>query len=133
MKEYRVSSPLLDILVGVGRSEKEARDSFNIFLNDLYIDYLEGKKVGRYRKRGRPSKRVEEWHITVKPQTKKDVGALAKNLGTSQGEVVDYLIGFWRAHPEAMESTTKSGSARPAKTARKKARNKKSAGTRKVG
>src|SRR5207253_11503723 len=95
-KVYIVESPLLDICHGIARTSKEAWKIFNEMLDEMYIEYLEGGQVGRYKKPGRPAKGAKEFHVRVKPETKKTVVALAKYLGTTQGEAVDYLAKLWK-------------------------------------
>lgn len=99
-KVYIVESPLLDICHGIAETETEAWEIFEDALDAMYIKYLEGKTVGRYHKRGRPPLHGADFHVTVKPETKKTVLTLANYLDTSQGEVVDYLAGFWKAKRE---------------------------------
>lgn len=96
-KVYVVESPLLDICIGAAKKEKEAWKIFNDLLEAMYVKYLEGKIVGRYKNRGRPSKGGVQFHAAIKPATKEVLEDLAAEVGCSQGEVVDYLAAFYNA------------------------------------
>lgn len=96
-KEYIVESPLLDICHGIAESKKEAWNIFGDLIDSMYIEYLEGKGVGKYG-RGRPPKGRTELHTQVNARTKKGLAALAKKLGVSQGEVMDFLLFFYDCH-----------------------------------
>lgn len=114
-----VESPLLDIVTGASHNEDEAWEIFYDLLDACYIEYLEGKRVGQYQNRGRPAKGGISFNAQVKPSTKQEIATLAKNLGCSQGEAVDYLLashnagvsrGFiWISTKEAKKRSTGKG------------------------
>ncbi len=87
---FIVQSPLFERCMGVAKTEKEARKIFNELLTDYYVAYLEGNLVS-YEKPGRPAKGYVELHVQVKPTIKKQIATKAKELGISQGEVIEYL------------------------------------------
>lgn len=107
-KLYIVKSPLLDICVGAAKTELQAWKLFEDILDDLYISYLEGRKVGRYARRGRPASGAARIHIQVKQHTKAGLERLAKQLSCSLGETVDYLFAYKLA-AEERKSSPKSG------------------------
>ncbi len=87
---FVVQSSLFERCMGIAETEKEAWKIFHELLNDYYIAYLEGKLVG-HEKRGRPAKGYVELHVQVKPTIKNEIASTAKELGISQGEVIEYL------------------------------------------
>jgi len=87
---FVVQSPLFERCMGIAETEKEAFKIFHELLNDYYIAYLEGRLVS-YEKRGRPEKGYVELHVQVKPTIKNEIASTAKELGISQGEVIEYL------------------------------------------
>lgn len=89
-KVYVVESPMLDIIAGVAETEEESWAIFVDLLQAAYIEYLEGRMVGSY-KRGRPAKGGIHLHVQVKPETREQLSVLAKEFGISQGEVIDFL------------------------------------------
>jgi hypothetical protein len=96
-KVYIVESPLLDICHGIANTEQKAWEIFEDLLNAMYIEYLEGRKVGQYSKRGRPRKGGVAFNANIKSTTKKMVANLASHLGISQGEVMDFMVASWQA------------------------------------
>ncbi len=94
---YIVESPLLDIVFGAAKDEDEAWKIFDDLVDACYIAYLEGKKVGQYKHRGRPAKHGVAIHAQIKQSTKNDINALSQSLGISQGEAIDYLTSFHKA------------------------------------
>jgi hypothetical protein len=48
---FIVESPLLDICTGASKNKKEAWSIFHDLLDEMYIKYLEGKKIGQYKRR----------------------------------------------------------------------------------
>lgn len=95
---FIVQSPLLDICTGAAKNKKEAWQIFHDLLNSMYIKYLEGKKVGRYKSPGRPAKNRLGFACQIKPTTKRSIQSMAKKLEISQGEVIDYLLRSHQAH-----------------------------------
>jgi len=93
---YIVQSPLFERCLGVAKSEKEAWKIFHEILGEYYIDYLEGKLIG-YEKPGRPAKGYVELHAQVKPKIKEQIAKMAKELGISFGETIEYLCCFVQA------------------------------------
>jgi hypothetical protein len=89
---FVVESPLLEDVIGAGLTKEEAWNSFIIFVNDAYIEYLEGS----FGKRGRPSKGNVEIHVQVKSSSKEALKALSENLGVSQGECIDFLVAYFK-------------------------------------
>src|SRR5271170_6417514 len=89
-KCYIVQSPLFERCIGAAATKEEAWKIFRELLADFYVAYLEGKLVG-YARRGRPAKGYVELHAQVKPVVKEEISARAKDLGISQGEVIEYL------------------------------------------
>lgn len=110
-KEYVVESPLLDVCHGIADTKAEAWDTFDDLLNAMYIEYLEGKGVGRY-KRGRPAKGRVEFHAQLKQETKKGIADLAKQWEISQGEALDFLMFFYRCQQSENKPVSKLKSRR---------------------
>jgi hypothetical protein len=94
---FVVESPLWDICAGVDEDQARAWEIFNELLDAMYVEYLEGKGVGRYERRGRPSKGGTILNVSVRPSTKSEIETLAKQLECSQGEAVDFLCAFYSA------------------------------------
>jgi lipoate synthase len=117
-KLYTIESPLLNICSGIAETEDEAREIFEDGLDAMYIEYLEGRQVGQYAKRGRPAKNRVNLNCQVKPETIKSIKKLAAKLGVSQGECVDFLYAHWSAlQTFAVASSSKRrNAARNAKT-----------------
>jgi len=97
-KVYVVASPLLDICVGAAETEKESWEIYDDLLQAFYVEYLEGKVVGLYGKRGRPAKGGIAVDARVKPPTKDGLDKLSDEIGCSLGEVIDYLLAFQIAY-----------------------------------
>lgn len=93
-KCYVVESPLCDEVIAAADSAEEACRIFVEFLNETYVDYLEGNLVG-YDRPGRPSKGAVTLHTRVKPETKGRLEDLSAHIGVSLGELVDYLLFFY--------------------------------------
>jgi hypothetical protein len=93
---YIVESPLLGIGAGVAPTESEAWEIFDDLSEAMYMEYLQGHTVARYR-RGRPPKGAVHVHVQIQPTTKTEIGALSKKLHISQGEAIDYLLAFYKA------------------------------------
>ena len=89
-KCYIVQSPLFERCIGAAPSKQEAWKIFDELLGEFYVAYLEGKLVG-YARRGRPAKGYVELHAQVKRVVKDEIATRAKDLGISQGEVIEYL------------------------------------------
>jgi len=89
-KVYIVESPLLDIIAGVAETKDKAWEIFIDLMQAAYIEYLEGRLVGSY-KRGRPAKGGLHLHVQVKPETRELLASVAKKFGISQGEAIDFL------------------------------------------
>ena len=87
---YIVQSPLFDRCIGVAETDEEAWQIFDDLLDEYYIAYLEGKLVG-YDKPGRPAKGYVDLHAQVKPLIKEEIASKAKELGISQGDMIEYL------------------------------------------
>jgi hypothetical protein len=102
---YIVESPLLEICRGAADTEAEAIDIFEDGLQAMYINYLEGKQVARY-KRGRPPKGAVSMHIQVKPDSRSSIDNLKQEFECSQGEVVDYLVHFHYCKSSMASKTT---------------------------
>jgi hypothetical protein len=97
-KLYIVESPLLDNFSGCEAAEAEAWTVFRKVVDELWVDYLEGKAVGRqYSRRGRPAKNRVNLTCQVKPITSQQLKEHAREFGTSQGEFIDYLYASWLA------------------------------------
>jgi len=93
---YIVESPLLEIGAGVAPTASEAWEIFEDLTQDMYIEYLNGRTVGKYQP-GRPSKGAVHVHVQIQPKTKSEIAALGKRLHISQGEAIDYLLAFFKA------------------------------------
>jgi hypothetical protein len=93
---FVVESPLCDEVIAAAETKEEACQLFVEFLNDTYVDYLEGKLAG-YQQPGRPSKDGATLHTRVKPATKDRLDKLSSQLGISLGELVDHLLFFYDA------------------------------------
>ncbi len=103
---YIVQSPLFERCMGVAESENGAWKIFEELLNDYYIAYLEGRLFS-YSKPGRPAKGYVELHAQVKPAIKKGLALRAKELGISQGDMIEYLCSVEQA------LTQKTGASKP--------------------
>ncbi len=93
---YVVSSPVMDIVLGVGDTEAEAWQIFNEILEETYQCYLEGR-LANHPKPGRPAKHKVRIHAEISPDIKEAIQAMAKRIGISQGEVLEYLHAFYIA------------------------------------
>jgi hypothetical protein len=93
---YVVESPLCDRVLGAAATEVEAWKIFDEILEDTYRDYREGKLAG-YSKPGRPKKEKTRFHAEMKPDAKEAITDMARALGISQGETVEYLLSFFEA------------------------------------
>lgn len=91
---YVVESPLLEISVGVGDTQKDAIANFENHIATAYESYLEGRMKHIYDRPGRPSKGRVAFNAEIKPQTRKQMKKLAAELGCTQGELIDYLLFF---------------------------------------
>lgn len=94
--DYIVQSPLCEIVMGVDDTEEGAWTLFQELLNETYEDYLEGK-LAKYPKPGRPAKGKTSLHAEVDPDIKKALAAAAKEIGISQGEMIEYLFARYQA------------------------------------
>lgn len=123
---YIVESPLLGICSGIAEQKEEAWESFNVLLQAMYVEYLEGKRVWTYHrkktvKRGRPPKGGVKINTQVNETTKKVISKLAARFHCSYGEAIDYLSGYFMATPRveeqpALEAKYKAASVKRAKT-----------------
>jgi hypothetical protein len=89
--QFVVLSPLSEGLAGTGKTKEEAAAQFRSVVQDRWIAYLEGRLVGSKGSVGRPKKCAVEFHTQVNPEVKKDIVALAQDLGLSQGDIVEFL------------------------------------------
>jgi hypothetical protein len=94
---YVVESPLLPICAGADDDPARAWVIFDEMLQDIYTAYLEGTGIGYMFKLGRPPKGNVPLNCAIKPDTKELIETVAAELGSSQGEVVDYLMAFYKA------------------------------------
>jgi len=90
--DHIVESPLCDMVTGVGDTESEAQQIFEELLQD-YIDDLKEGKV--HRKVGRPAKGKVNFSIQVDPDVREAVTKMAKEIHISQGEAIEFLLGYW--------------------------------------
>jgi len=101
-KVYIAKSTIADLVIGVGDTPEEAREIFEDLIDEAYIAYLEGKRVGPYQKRqtarrGRPPKNTVDIHTQVHPDTKKEIRSFSQQAGCSIGEVIDYMVAYWKS------------------------------------
>ncbi len=87
---YIAMSPLVDYICGAGSTEDEAIQSFQLHVNAHYEAYIQGRHAANARP-GRPRKdKKVPLRAEVRPETKREIAAMAKRLGISQGEAVEY-------------------------------------------
>lgn len=98
--DFIVESPLFDVVMGVGETEKEAFAIFKNLLDEAYIEYLEGNVVG-YEKPGRPKKGGVNLHTLVRPETKALLVKLTTEWEISLGECVDFFTFLFAKNPPA--------------------------------
>lgn len=91
---FVVLSPLMDSIIGVGDTVEEAEKEFSRILSDAYEAYLEGR-MGSSDQAGRPTKNRVSLNCDVKPKTREHIKKMASEIGSSQGEVIDYLLGSY--------------------------------------
>lgn len=94
-QEYVVRSVLCPMVMGVGETQEEA---FRLF-HELLDDHMDELKKGRIKQAtaGRPAKGKTRFDAQLDPDIKASLAALAKELGVSQGEAVEYLFTHYRA------------------------------------
>lgn len=90
---FVVESPLVDITAGVGETVELAKRHYAEMLDDVYPELLKDNVIGY--KGGRPAKGGVQMNTLVQPATKKQVSELSEKIGISQGEVIDFLVGFY--------------------------------------
>ena len=76
---------------GVGDTPEEAWQLFRKMLQQLYAAYLDGQLSG-YEESGKPAR--SQLTMTVHSVTREQLEGMAKTFGCSEGEVIDYLVGF---------------------------------------
>lgn len=92
--DFIVESPLCQDVVGVGDTEAEA---WQIFF-EILEDYIADLKLNRVAKGpGRPKKGKKKFAVEIDPDILVAIGEYAKELGISQGEVVEYLYRYRHA------------------------------------
>jgi len=94
-EEYVVRSLHCPMVIGVGETQEEA---FRLF-HELLDDHFEELKKGRIKQStsGRPAKNKARFDAQLDPDIKKALTNLAKDLGVSQGEAVEYLFSHYQA------------------------------------
>lgn len=103
---YLVESPLFDRVIGSGDTEKEAWEIFHEMFDDMYESLKVGNVLG-YNKAGRPTKPDQRaLNCRIKEESHDFISKLAKDLGISQGEAVDFLRFFFEKRRES--TVTKS-------------------------
>lgn len=93
---YIVESPLSNKIAGVGDTPEEAWQLFDEILEDSYQFYKQGKfqlNMGP----GRPKGNKTRLYADVKPEVKDDITSIAKEIGISSGEVVEFLHLFYQS------------------------------------
>jgi len=88
---YLVESPLFDRVGAQGDTEAEAISQFETNLEFAYEQLLHNN-VGGYDKSGRPAKNGVHIHVQVKPETKETLSEMTKELGITQGELIDWAL-----------------------------------------
>jgi predicted RNase H-like HicB family nuclease len=88
---YVVESPLFNPCVVDGASEDEAFANYEDALELMYESLFHNKVAGRNSK-GRPVKNGVKTFIELRQQSKDAITRLSKQLGISQGEVVDWAV-----------------------------------------
>lgn len=94
---FVTESPLAPTIVGCGDTEQEAYDAFLTHIEANYEAYEQGKHA-IYSKAGRPQKGKIKFNAEIAPEIKHEIAALAKRIGISQGETVEFLYSFYNAH-----------------------------------
>lgn len=93
---YIVESPLSNKIAGVGDTPEEAWQLFNEILEQSYQLYKQGKfQLNTHP--GRPKQGKTRLYADVKPEVKEDIAAIAKEIGISSGEVVEYLYMLYQS------------------------------------
>jgi predicted RNase H-like HicB family nuclease len=88
---YLVESPLFERVGAQGNTEAEAMSQFETNLEFAYEQLLHNN-VGAYDKSGRPAKNGVHIHVQVKTDTKKILSEMTKELGITQGELIDWAL-----------------------------------------
>lgn len=100
---YVVESVLWENTAGTGDTPAEAFDCFVTLFEMEYEDYLKGQHL-KNRTVGRPAKNKTRFYTEIEPELKTEIANLAKNLGISQGEAVEYLYRSWKAQQQKPQS-----------------------------
>lgn len=95
------SAMIPNVVIGVGETKAEAKESFETALNDVYEEIV-GDNVAGY-KAGRPSKGYVAFNTNIRPSSRAAVIALSKSMDISQGEVVDYLVFYYECKKQEPE------------------------------
>lgn len=88
---FIAESTIFPRTAGFGATKREALAHFGVMLDELWDDLKTGKVQG-YDKVGRPRKNGVRFDALIKPATKILIAKRAKELGISQGELLDYLV-----------------------------------------
>jgi predicted RNase H-like HicB family nuclease len=88
---YLVESPLFERVGAQGDTEAEAMSQFESNLEFAYEQLLHNN-VGGYDKGGRPAKNGVHVHVQLKPETKQTLSEMTKELGITQGELIDWAV-----------------------------------------
>lgn len=102
--KFTVLSPLCDALIGVGETREQAVLRFKTLVQDRYIAYVEGRLAGSQGKVGRPKKNCVEFHTQLKPEVKRDIVDMARELNLSQGDIIEFLYRCYLQQKELLET-----------------------------
>ena len=91
---YIVSSPLYSEALGTGDTQEEARQEFKERLEDFLKDVEAGQRA-YYDSTGNPPKELLQ--IDVRIHTSRQLRLLSKKYGCTEGEAVDFLVGYLEA------------------------------------
>lgn len=90
------ASELGDQVLGADHDKAKALSVFEELLDDVLDGYRRGEIMPRNGP-GKPKKNKVRLFADVSPSSRDAILALAKKLGVSQGEVLNYLVAFYEA------------------------------------
>lgn len=93
---FVTESPLDLLICGTGDTPEASVQSFHLHVEAHYEAYKQGKHA-RYNKPGRPAKGKTRFNTEIDPDVKAALTAAAKEIGISQGEMVEYLFKRYQA------------------------------------
>jgi hypothetical protein len=108
---FVTESPLADTISGAGDTTQESYQAFLEMVEANWEAYKKGKHA-LYPKPSRLKKGKVRITAEIDPEFKKALAIMAKDLGISQGEALEYLYSFYRASAHTMVPEPRRGERR---------------------